>query len=88
MFLITLLPIGIAQTLASYRDGFWFARSSEFYNGNLVQILGQIRAIPDLIMILLGALPLFIFLKKTYPKLKQIGFKEEEKIYKEKDSIF
>lgn len=88
MFLITLLPIGIAQTLASYRDGFWFARSSEFYNGNLVQILGQIRAIPDLIMILLGALPLFIFLKKTYPKLKQIGFKEEEKIYKERDSIF
>jgi nitric oxide reductase subunit B len=80
MFITSLLPVGIAQVVASYKNGLWFARSSEFYNGPIVQVLGQLRIIPDLIIILLGAIPLLIFLLKTYPKLKPVGFKEEEYI--------
>ena len=87
MFLITLLPIGIMQTITSYKEGLWFARSSEFYNKGAVQILGQLRMIPDTIIIIFGAVPLFLFLVKTYSKLKPIKFKEEEDIYKGKDSI-
>jgi len=87
MFLMTLLPVGLAQLSASYTKGFWYARSSEFYNSGLVQVLGQLRIIPDLVIIVVGALPLLIFFIKTYPKLKPVGFKEGEDSYKESESI-
>ncbi|MCP4723739.1 MAG: nitric-oxide reductase large subunit, partial [bacterium] len=76
----TLFPVGIAQTLSSFRDGFWYARSSHFYTSDFTMFFGQIRAIPDMIIIVFGAIPLFIFLVKTYTKLKPIGYKENEKI--------
>lgn len=88
MFSMTLLPVGIAQVTASYTKGLWFARSSEFYDSGIVQVLGQLRLLPDTIIIVLGAIPLFIFLIKTYPKLKPVGFAAGEDIYKEKKGIF
>ena len=73
MFSTGLLPIGLAQVWQSYDQGFWFARSAEFYNSDLVQTLGNWRIVPDLIIILLGAFPLMYFLLKTFPRLRQAG---------------
>jgi nitric oxide reductase subunit B len=64
MFIVTLLPVGILQVSWVIRHGFWIARSAEFYNQPLVQALGQVRMIPDLIMILGGVLVL-IYLVTT-----------------------
>ena len=72
MFSTGLLPIGLAQVWQSYDQGFWFARSAEFYNSDLVQTLGNWRIVPDLIIILLGAFPLMYFLLSTFPRLRQV----------------
>lgn len=87
MFLVTLLPMGLAQVSASYTHGLWFARSNAFYDGKLVQVLGLVRAIPDGVIIVFGALPLLYFLLKTYPKLKKVGCKPGEDIYQGKDCL-
>lgn len=73
MFSTGLLPIGILQVFRSYRDGFWIARSAEFYNSPVVQTLGNWRMVPDAIIILLGAFPLLWFLLRTFPKLRKVG---------------
>lgn len=82
MTLTVLFPVGIMQLASAYLDGVWLARSAEFYNRPLVQILGQWRIVPDAIIIVFGAVPLLIFLLKTFPKLKKVGFKDGEDIYK------
>ena len=74
--------------MKSYSVGLWYARSAEFYNGPIVQFFGQIRMVPDLIIILLGAIPLFYFLITTYLPIKPVGFKDGEDIYKGKGGIF
>jgi len=71
MFSTTLLPIGLAQFRYSFEKGFWFARSAEFYEMPFVKIIGTWRMVPDLIIIVLGALPLLYFLVKTFPKLRK-----------------
>ena len=38
-----------------------------------VAFLGQLRIVPDTVIIVLGVVPLLIFLFKTYPHLKQFG---------------
>jgi len=73
MVVITLLPVGLMQTRHSYADGFWYARSAEFYELPLVQTLGNWRMIPDFVIIILGAMPLLYFLLSTYPKLRKPG---------------
>ncbi len=87
MTLTSLMPIGILQLLSAYRDGTWLARSSVFYDSTAVQILGQWRLVPDTIIIVFGAVPLLLFLFKTYPKLKEIGYKEGEEIFQDKKGI-
>jgi len=72
MFLTTLLPVGLMQTWYSYDKGFWYARSADFYELPLVQTLGNWRALPDLVIIVLGALPLLYFLLRTYPRLRKV----------------
>lgn len=71
----TLLPIGILQVKDSFSRGLWFARSADFYNKTAVQVLGNLRAVPDLIIILVGVIPLAAFLFLTYLHIKrpQIG---------------
>jgi nitric oxide reductase subunit B len=78
----TLFPVGILQTWISFRDGYWLARDASFFQSDFVQFIGSIRVIPDLAIILLGVLPLAIFLFKTYPHLKATEIKEGESVWK------
>jgi nitric oxide reductase subunit B len=72
MFSTGLLPIGLLQTWYSYDQGLWFARSAAFYELPTVQILGNLRIIPDTILIVLGAFPLLYFLISTFPRLRAV----------------
>jgi nitric oxide reductase subunit B len=73
MFSTGLLPIGLLQVWYAYDHGFWWGRSAEFYELPLVQTLGNLRVVPDSIIIILGALPLLCFLITTYPRLRNAG---------------
>jgi nitric oxide reductase subunit B len=81
MTLGTLFPIGIAQALTSYREGLWAARDASFFERPFVSTLGQLRIIPDTIIIVLGILPLVYFLFKTFPHLKTQEIKEGESVW-------
>ncbi len=78
MCLTTLFPIGMMQVVASYSKGFWYAKSAAFFNQTAVQVLGQVRLIPDIITIVFGAIPLAIFLFGTFLKLKKPEIQEGE----------
>jgi len=82
MALVTLFPIGVLQAWVSFRDGLWAARSADFFAGGFVHFLGEIRLIPDSVIILVGVLPLAYFLFTTYPKLKPVQIQEGESIWK------
>lgn len=77
----TLFPVGIYQTWTSYREGLWVARDSSFFERAFVHFLGTVRVIPDLMIILVGVLPLAYFLFKTYPHLKAPEIKEGESVW-------
>lgn len=77
----TLLPVGIMQTYTAFRDGLWMARSGEFFERGAVVVLGTLRVIPDVIIIVLGVLPLAYFLLTTYPHLKATEIKENESVW-------
>ncbi len=49
MVLISVLPIGLAQTWASVEYGFWYARSAEFMQQPVMGILRWLRVIGDTI---------------------------------------
>lgn len=49
MILISVLPIGLAQTWASVKYGFWFARSAEFMQDPTMDVLRWLRVIGDTI---------------------------------------
>jgi len=82
MTLFTLFPVGIAQVWTSYQDGMWAARDAAFFERPFVAFLGQMRIVPDTIIIVLGVLPLVYFLFKTYPKLKAQEIGENESVWK------
>jgi nitric oxide reductase subunit B len=77
MTLTTLFPVGIAQAWTSYRKALWVARDASFFESPLVTVLGRIRIVPDSIIILLGVVPLLIFLFRTFPHLKSRESKQE-----------
>jgi len=77
----TLFPVGILQAWTSYKVGLWAARDASFFERGIVHLLGTIRVIPDLMIILLGVLPLAYFLFKTYPHLKAAEIKEGESVW-------
>jgi nitric oxide reductase subunit B len=81
MTLTTLFPIGIAQAWISYKEGLWMARDAGFFERPLVHLLGQLRIIPDTVIIVLGVLPLVYFLFRTYPHLKAQEIKEGESVW-------
>jgi nitric oxide reductase subunit B len=58
MILVTLVPVGGLQAIASFERGFWWARSFEFYAQPLINRLLWLRMIPDTIFIVVGILPL------------------------------
>jgi nitric oxide reductase subunit B len=47
MVLLSLLPVGIAQTIASIEKGMWYARSAEFMQQPYLQNLRWMRAVGD-----------------------------------------
>ncbi|MBW1961341.1 MAG: cbb3-type cytochrome c oxidase subunit I [Deltaproteobacteria bacterium] len=77
----TLLPIGAMQVWTSFKNGLWVARSASFFERGVVSIIGNLRVIPDVIIIVLGVIPLAYFLLTTYPKLKAIEIKEGESVW-------
>lgn len=81
MSLGTLFPVGIMQAWVSFKDGLWVARSASFFERTAVMTLGNLRVIPDLIIICLGVLPLAYFLFTTYPRLKAVEIKEGESVW-------
>jgi len=81
MSVLTLLPVGIMQVRDSFLHGLWFAKSADFYNKTAVQWLGNLRAIPDLIVILVGVVPLTIFLFLTYRHIKRPEIGDGESVW-------
>jgi nitric oxide reductase subunit B len=60
MVLLSLLPIGLLQTMASVETGYWYARSSEFLQTGLMGTLRWLRVVGDTVFAL-GAIGLVIF---------------------------
>jgi nitric oxide reductase subunit B len=62
MVLISVLPIGLAQTVASVREGLWYARSAEFMQLPEITTLRWLRVVGDTLFALGSvALAWFIF---------------------------
>jgi nitric oxide reductase subunit B len=81
MSLGTLFPIGAMQAWTSFKDGLWVARDASFFERTAIVTLGNLRVIPDLIIIVIGILPLAYFLFTTYPHLKAVEIKEGESVW-------
>ena len=60
MILISILPVGVLQTIASIKHGMWYARSNEFMQGSGMQTLRWLRIIGDSVFSV-GALALAWF---------------------------
>lgn len=60
MVTISLLPVGIMQTIASVDHGMWYARSAEFMQQPILQFFRWLRVIGDTVFAL-GAIALAIF---------------------------
>lgn len=61
MVLISVLPVGLAQTVASVKHGLWYARSAEFLGTPLMETFRWLRVIGDTIFSI-GALYLGYFI--------------------------
>ncbi len=81
MAFFTLLPVGAMQTWTAFKEGIWAARSADFFERGSVVFLGTFRALPDMIIIVLGVLPLAYFLITTYPHLKATEIKDGESVW-------
>ena len=77
MFILTLLPVGVLQVLDNVNHGYWHARSNAFWDDRTVQILGQIRLLPDALMVF-GSATLLLFVVKALRGLKPVEVKEGE----------
>jgi nitric oxide reductase subunit B len=77
----TLFPIGVLQAWTSFTEGLWVARDASFFSKGFVQFVGTVRVIPDLMIIVLGVIPLAYFLFRTYPHLKAREIKEGESVW-------
>jgi nitric oxide reductase subunit B len=60
MVLISILPVGVLQTIASIKHGMWFARSYEFMQDPTLQTLRWMRVFGDVIFSI-GAVALALF---------------------------
>jgi len=69
--------------VTSYSSGLWVAKSAEFFSRPAIQFLGQIRIVPDTVIILLGAVPLALFLLTSIRNLKKPEVGEGEAIFDE-----
>ncbi len=60
MIVLSLLPVGLLQTVASVKEGYWYARSSEFLGQGVMQTLRWLR-VPGDTLFALGAIAFVIF---------------------------
>jgi len=60
MVLLSLLPVGLLQTWASVKYGYWYARSTEFMESGTVQVFRWMRVPGDTIFAL-GSTALIVF---------------------------
>lgn len=81
MVLISVLPIGFLQTLASVEHGFWYARSAEFMQQPGMDTLRWLRVIGDTIFTV-GILALGWFVVGL-----KVGFSVKEKIDLNSDGL-
>lgn len=71
MVVLSLLPVGLMQTVASVKEGMWFARSAEFMQQPLVSVFKWLRIVGDTVFAI-GTLALFWFVYTlTIKKNKQ-----------------
>lgn len=71
MVVLSLLPVGLMQTVASVKEGMWYARSAEFMQQPLVSVFKWLRIVGDTIFAI-GTLALFWFVYTlTIKKNKQ-----------------
>ena len=77
----TLFPVGVAQLWTSFTEGLWVARDHTFFERGFVQLVGEWRMIPDLMIIVAGVLPLAWFLFRTYPHLKKVEILDGESVW-------
>ncbi len=70
MGLLTLLPLGVLQLNAALENGYWFARSAEFMNRPIIDMLVWMRMPGDMVFAS-GAilLALFVAMKWLKPKI-------------------
>lgn len=64
MVVISLLPVGLMQTWASVKYGYWYARSAEFMQTDIMEILRWLRAPGDTIFAI-GAVMFVLFVIKN-----------------------
>ncbi|HBL16458.1 MAG TPA: hypothetical protein DD417_06795, partial [Elusimicrobia bacterium] len=57
------------------------ARDAAFFERGMVQLLGNLRIIPDTVIIVFGVLPLVWFLFTTYPRLKAEKIADGESVW-------
>ena len=69
MGLLTLLPMGVLQLNAALENGYWFARSAEFMNRPIIDMLVWMRMPGDLVFSA-GALLLALFIARKWLKPK------------------
>lgn len=65
MVLLSMLPIGIMQAIASFDHGLWYARSAEFMQQPVIQTLRWMRMLGDTMF--LGGVAFFaLFVYKVF----------------------
>ncbi len=70
MVFLSLLPVGLMQTVASVKEGMWYARSAEFMQQPLVNVFKWLRTVGDTIFAI-GSLTLFWFVYQLTIKKKR-----------------
>lgn len=83
--LLTLFPVGIVQAWTSYTEALWVARDASFFERPFVALLGQWRAVPDTMIIVVGVVPLTYFLFRTFPHLKAAEIGEDDSVWERLD---
>ncbi|MEG9327140.1 nitric-oxide reductase large subunit [Salinimicrobium catena] len=85
MVVLSVLPIGLLQTVASVNEGMWYARSAEFMQQPGMDTLRWMRAIGDTIFAIgLVSFVWFVFsLNSKKKKAQEIRVKKEEPVLEE-----
>lgn len=72
MALLTLLPLGTFQLFAALNEGYWYARSAEFMQQPLIDLLVWMRVPGDTIFAI-GALALAVFVASLWISPRREG---------------